>query len=72
MLQRLNIVVVPFEPGHAEIARLAFRTYGKGSQHPARLNYGDCMAYALAKATGRPLLFKGDDFPHTDVTPALA
>ena len=54
----------------AELARFAHRRYGRGSDHPARLNFGDCMAYALAKHSGEPLLFKGDDFSQTDVTPA--
>jgi ribonuclease VapC len=52
------------------IAREAYRDFGRGSGHPARLNFGDCFAYALARATGEPLLFKGDDFLHTDVAPA--
>jgi ribonuclease VapC len=56
----------------ARIARDAYRDFGKGSGHPARLNYGDCFAYALAKATGEPLLYKGDDFTHTDIAAALA
>jgi len=55
----------------ARIARDAYRDFGKGSGHKAGLNFGDCFAYALAKTTGEPLLFKGDDFGHTDVTPAL-
>ena len=62
-----------FEPTsveQAEIARAAYRTYGQASGNPARLNFGDCFAYALAKATGEPLLFKGGNFAHTDVTPA--
>jgi ribonuclease VapC len=54
-----------------EIARQAYRAYGKGTGHAARLNFGDCFAYALAKATGEPLLFKGDDFPRTDLRSAL-
>ena len=45
--------------------------FGKGSGHAGKLNFGDCFAYALARATGQPLLFKGDDFIHTDVVPAL-
>ncbi len=53
-----------------EIAREAFRRYGKGQGHPARLNFGDCFAYALAKATGEPLLFKGGDFAETDISVA--
>ena len=55
----------------ARIARDAYRDFGKGSGHKARLNFGDCFAYALAKVTGETLLFKGDDFGHTDITPAL-
>ena len=51
----------------ARIAREAFRDFGRGSGHPAGLNLGDCFAYALAKDTGEPLLYKGDDFVHTDV-----
>jgi len=61
----------PVTEAQARIARAAYRDFGKGSGHPAQLNFGDCFAYALAKATGEPLLFKGDDFGHTDVTPAL-
>ena len=52
-------------------ARRAWRRFGKGN-HPAALNFGDCFAYALAEATGEPLLFKGDDFARTDVAAALA
>jgi ribonuclease VapC len=52
------------------IARGAYRDFGKGSGHPAQLNFGDCFAYALAKETGEPLLFKGNDFIHTDIIPA--
>jgi ribonuclease VapC len=55
----------------ARIAREAYRDFGRGSGHPARLNFGDCFAYALARATGEPLLFKGDDFTQTDIAPAL-
>jgi ribonuclease VapC len=53
----------------AQIAREAYRDFGKGSGHPANLNFGDCFAYALAKESGEPLLFKGEDFAHTDVAP---
>jgi ribonuclease VapC len=63
--------IEPVTRRHAEIARQAYRDFGKGSGHPARLNLGDCFAYALARATGESLLFKGDDFARTDVTPAL-
>lgn len=53
----------------ADVAREAWRRYGKG-RHSAGLNYGDCFSYALAKVKGEPLLFKGEDFPHTDITVA--
>jgi ribonuclease VapC len=66
-----RIAVVPVTEAQARIARAAYRDFGKGSGHPAGLNFGDCFAYALAKDTGEPLLFKGRDFVHTDVVPAL-
>lgn len=59
--------IMAFDAAQADLARLAWRTYGKG-RHPAGLNLGDCFSYALAKATGEPLLFKGNDFPQTDIT----
>jgi ribonuclease VapC len=65
----LRVEAVTFD--QARVARDAYRDFGKGSGHPAGLNFGDCFAYALAKTTGEALLFKGDDFGHTDVTPAL-
>jgi len=65
-----GVIVVAVTEEHARIARQAYRAYGKG-RHPAGLNFGDCFAYALAKATGEPLLFKGVDFAKTDVKPAL-
>jgi ribonuclease VapC len=65
-----GIELVPVDVDQAYIARQAFRQYGKG-HHPANLNFGDCFSYALAKSTGQPLLFKGDDFAQTDVTPAV-
>jgi ribonuclease VapC len=71
-LRDANVELAPVDETQARIAREAYRDFGKGSGHPARLNFGDCFAYALAKASGEPLLFKGDDFSHTDVTPALA
>jgi ribonuclease VapC len=52
------------------VARAAYRKYGKGRGHPAGLNFGDCFSYALAKITGEPLLFKGEDFIYTDVLAA--
>ena len=69
----LDIAEVEIEPVTAEqarIAREAYRDFGKGSGHPAQLNFGDCFAYALAKSTDEPLLFVGLDFSHTDVTAA--
>lgn len=66
LLQRLRIVTVPVTAQHAEIARSAFRRYGKG-RHPAGLNFGDCFAYALSKAMAEPLLFVGEEFGLTDV-----
>src|SRR5476649_1095396 len=53
---------------HAQIARNAYRDFGRGSRHPAKLNFGDCFAYALAKSMDEPLLFKDNDFIHTDIT----
>jgi len=72
LLADASIGIEPFTEAQAHIARQAYRDYGRGSGHPARLNFGDCFAYALARATGEPLLFKGDDFQHTDIAPALA
>jgi len=65
----LRVEAVTFE--QARIARDAYRDFGKGSGHKAGLNFGHCFAYALAKTTGETLLFKGDDFGHTDITRAL-
>ena len=55
----------------AQIAREAYKDFGKGSGHPAQLNFGDCFAYALAKVLSEPILFKGHDFKNTDLDPAL-
>jgi ribonuclease VapC len=71
LLDELDVVIEPVTEEQARIARTAYRDYGRGSGHPAQLNFGDCFAYALARATGEPLLFKGNDFAHTDITPAL-
>ena len=68
-LERAGIALVPVTFEHVEAARAAWRRFGKGN-HPARLNLGDCFAYALAKTTGEPLLFKGDDFSRTDIVAA--
>lgn len=67
-LAEIELVAVSVE--QASLAREAWRLFGRG-QHPARLNFGDCFAYALARAEGYPLLFKGSDFVHTDIVPAL-
>jgi ribonuclease VapC len=71
----LNVAGIEIEAvtaTQAQLARAAYRDFGKGSGHRARLNFGDCFAYALAKETGEPLLFKGDDFQRTDIVPAVA
>lgn len=72
LLREADMVIEPVTEVQARIAREAYRDFGKGSGHPARLNFGDCFSYALAKAIGEPLLFKGTDFPHTDITSALS
>lgn len=63
----LDIEIVPFNLEQAEIARETYRRFGKGSGHPAKLNFGDCLSYAVAVALDQPLLFKGNDFSYTDV-----
>src|ERR1700712_4209107 len=60
IIEALEIEVVPVSTRHGEIARVAYRRYGRGSGSPARLNFGDCFSYALAVTTGEPLLFTGD------------
>jgi len=64
------IRIEPVGAETAEIAFDAFRRFGRGSGHPAKLNYGDCFSYALAREKRAPLLFKGGDFGHTDIEPA--
>lgn len=66
LLYRADIEIVAFDPDQAEIARAAWRRFGKG-RHPAGLNYGDCFSYALAKSRGLPLLYQGSDFSQTDI-----
>lgn len=66
-----EIVFVPVDQFQMRTAHIAWRNFGKG-RHPAALNLGDCFAYALAKATGEPLLYKGADFAQTDIVSALA
>jgi ribonuclease VapC len=69
--REMNLAIVPLDEAQARIAREAYRDFGKGSGHKAQLNFGDCFAYALAKSLNEPLLYKGNDFSHTDVRPAL-
>lgn len=69
LTMRFQIEIVAFTESQARMARSAFARYGKG-RHPAQLNFGDCMAYALAKETGDELLFKGTDFAQTDIAAA--
>lgn len=66
-LLEYSVDIVPTTALHARLAREAHRRFGRGSGHPAKLNFGDCFAYALAKETGEPLLFKGNDFTETDL-----
>src|SRR5262245_33246758 len=70
-IREASIFIEPVTEIQAQIARAAYRDFGKGSGHLARLNFADCFAYALAKESGEPLLFKGDDFAHTDIVAAL-
>jgi ribonuclease VapC len=73
-LLEAKMVLIRIEPvtaAQAELAFDAFRRFGRGTGHAARLNYGDCFSYALARENAAPLLFKGGDFIHTDVEPAL-
>ena len=69
-LKLAEIQLRPVTVEQGLIARQAYRDFGKGSGHKAQLNFGDCFAYALARETGEPLLFKGNDFNHTDVASA--
>jgi ribonuclease VapC len=66
LITEAGVTVEPVTAYHARLARQAYRDFGKGN-HPAVLNFGDCFSYALARATGEPLLFKGNDFALTDV-----
>ena len=69
LIARFRIEIVAFTESQARVARTAFERYGKG-RHPAQLNFGDCMAYALAREAGEELLFKGTDFSLTDIAVA--
>jgi ribonuclease VapC len=70
MIGELGVEIVSIDARQATLAREAYQRFGKGN-HAARLNMGDCFAYALSKARGEPLLFKGDDFRQTDVEAAI-
>ena len=71
LLREVDAEVEPLTAEQARVARQAYRDFGRGSGHPARLNLGDVFSYALARTSGEALLFKGDDFSHTDLDPAL-
>jgi ribonuclease VapC len=70
LLREAGIAIDPVTEEQAKVAREAYRDFGRGSGHAAKLNFGDCFAYALAKTSGEPLLFKGDDFIHTGIAVA--
>jgi len=70
LIEMSRIGIEPVTAEQARIARQAYRDYGKGSGHPANLNFGDCFSYALARDKREPLLYKGDDFVHTDLRSA--
>jgi ribonuclease VapC len=67
LIATMSITIEPVTPVQARIARAAHRDFGRGSGHRARLNFGDCLVYALASDRGEPLLYRGDDFGHTDI-----
>ena len=71
-IKEAQITIEPVTEAQARIAREAYRDFGRGSGHPAKLNFGDCFAYALAKTMNETLLFKGTDFTRTDISPASA
>lgn len=71
LLAQADVEVVAFDEAHADVATDAYRDYGRGSRHPARLNLADAYSYALASAADEPLLFVGDDFSRTDLRSAL-
>jgi ribonuclease VapC len=71
LVKEAALVIEPVTEAQARVAREAYHDFGRGSGHPARLNFGDCFAYALARTTGEPLLFKGNDFSQTDIAAVL-
>ena len=70
-VREARLVIEPVDEPQVRLARAAYRAFGRGSGHPAALNFGDCFSYALAKLRDEPLLYKGKDFPETDIRPAL-
>lgn len=70
LVRDAQMEVIPFDEAQSQLARDAFRRFGKGT-HPAGLNFGDCCVYALSRLKGEPLLFIGNDFSQTDIEPAL-
>jgi ribonuclease VapC len=72
IMEQYGMAIEPVTESQARIARLAYRQYGRGNDSKAKLNFGDCFAYALARERNEPLLFTGDDFTHTDIRPAIA
>jgi ribonuclease VapC len=72
LIEELDMVIESVTAAQAKAARQAYRDFGKGSGHPAGLNFGDCFSYALAREKRERMLWKGDDFGHTDLRPALA
>jgi ribonuclease VapC len=71
VIEETGIVIEPVTETQAKIARKAYYDYGRGSGHPANLNFGDCFTYALARDKREPVLWKGDDFVHTDLRAAV-
>ena len=71
LLMTISVEVIPVDETEADIAHYAFAKYGKGRGHRAQLNFGDLFSYALAKARGVPLLYKDNDFVHTDIASTL-
>jgi ribonuclease VapC len=71
LIERAQIEIEPVTAEQARTARQAYRVYGRGSGHAANLNFGDCFSYALARAKREPILFKGDNFGHTDLRSAV-
>lgn len=71
LLEEADVAIEPVTAEQARLARAAYRDFGKGRGYKAKLSFGDCFSYALAKAFREPLLYKGDDFTHTDARNAL-